>query len=139
MISQSPESTFWNVISGQTRGSQQTRRGTDPRIDQPLWPCPVASTTDLDDAVAAAQTAFRGWADTDIARRQKVLLDLADILCAETELISGIICKETGKSVRDPAASQPGPCLIVVFANLLPEVYGGVGGRALNKLLEVQR
>ncbi|KAL2847135.1 aldehyde dehydrogenase domain-containing protein [Aspergillus pseudodeflectus] len=98
MISQDPEPTFWNVINGQTRGSQQTRRGTDPRLDQPIWPCPVASTTDLDDAVAAAQTAFRGWADTDIARRQKVLLDLADMLCGETELMSGIICKETGKS-----------------------------------------
>lgn len=91
---------FWNIIDGRNRGSQHTHHGIDPRTDAPLWPCPVASLEDLEDAVKAARTSFVSWATTGIQDRQQALLTLAEKLLAEKELISGIICKETGKSVR---------------------------------------
>jgi acyl-CoA reductase-like NAD-dependent aldehyde dehydrogenase len=102
MAAQDTEVVFYNIINGRNRASQRTHRGTDPRIDQPLWPCPVASRDDLDAAVAAARSVFRTWADTDIECRQRALLALAEMLVLEKELVSGIVCKETGKSVRTP-------------------------------------
>ncbi|KAL4734575.1 Aldehyde/histidinol dehydrogenase [Aspergillus similis] len=74
---QESQIAFWNIINGETRGSQRRHRGTDPRTGQLLWSCPVASKDDLDGAANAAQTAFRNWANMDIAY---------------------IICTETGKS-----------------------------------------
>ncbi|KAL3451469.1 aldehyde dehydrogenase domain-containing protein [Aspergillus insuetus] len=97
-IRDTTEIASYNIINGRNRARQRTHRGTDPRTDQPLWPCPVASKDDLDDAVAAARSVFRTWADTDIQCRQQALLALADMLAVEKELISGIVCRETGKS-----------------------------------------
>jgi acyl-CoA reductase-like NAD-dependent aldehyde dehydrogenase len=56
--------------------------------------------------VKAARAAFVSWADTDIQYRQKALLALAERLFVDKELISGIICKETGKSVRKSTMAE---------------------------------
>lgn len=95
-----PQIEFCNVINGELRARQYTHRGTDPRNNQPLWPCPIASREDLNDAVTAARSAFRTWGKADIGYRQRALLALANRLSDQKELISGIICRETGKSVR---------------------------------------
>ncbi|OJJ65112.1 hypothetical protein ASPSYDRAFT_138620 [Aspergillus sydowii CBS 593.65] len=95
---QAPQIEFCNVINGELRASQYTHRGTDPRNNQPLWPCPIASREDLNDAVTAARSAFRTWGKADIGYRQRGLLALANRLSEQKELISGIICRETGKS-----------------------------------------
>ncbi|RAO67604.1 uncharacterized protein BHQ10_003616 [Talaromyces amestolkiae] len=90
--------SFWNIVDGHNRGSQHTHHGIDARTDAPLWPCPVASLEDLDDAVKAARTSLVSWAATDIKDRQQALLALAERLLVEKELVSGIISRETGKS-----------------------------------------
>lgn len=97
---QDPQVQFWNIINGKLRASQHTHRGADPRNGQLLWPCPIASREDLNDAVTAARSAFDTWGKTDIKYRQRALLALADRLSDEKELISGIVSRETGKSVR---------------------------------------
>jgi acyl-CoA reductase-like NAD-dependent aldehyde dehydrogenase len=120
---------FYNIINGRRRAtSQRTHRGTDPRSDQPLRPCPVASKDDLDDAVAAARSAFRTWADTDIECRQRALLALANLLVVEKEMVSGIVCRETGKSVRTRAELNCSG-LLTLTRMLDAEIHGGVGGR----------
>ena len=90
---------FCNIINGELRGGDQKGHGVNPRTEDPLWAFPIASRQDLDDAVKAAQDAFQKWSRTDIKERQQVLLEIAGALSREKDLISGIVSKETGKSV----------------------------------------
>lgn len=89
---------FHNIINDELRGSSETHRVTDPRTEEELWECPVASTQDFEHAVAAAQTAFVAWSQTTVAERQALLVQLADVLRENKEELAGILMKETGKS-----------------------------------------
>lgn len=90
---------FYNVINDELRGSPQTHRVTDPRTEEELWPCPIATDADFDDAVAAAQRAFATWSQTTVAERQAALVRLADVLRDNAEELASILMRETGKSV----------------------------------------
>ncbi len=89
---------FFNTINDELRGSADVHHVTDPRTEEPLWPCPVATTQDFEDAVAAAQAAFVTWGQTTVAERQALLIKLADIIKAHADELATILMKETGKS-----------------------------------------
>lgn len=91
---------FYNIINDELRGSDNTHQVTDPRTEEGLWPCPIASTQDFEDAVAAAQRAFKTWSKTTVAERQALLVKLADVIKENAEELANILAKETGKSVR---------------------------------------
>ena len=90
---------FYNIINDELRGSEKTHQVTDPRTEEELWPCPVATTDDFEDAVAAAQRAFATWSKTTVPERQALLVKLADVLKENAEELASILMKETGKSV----------------------------------------
>jgi acyl-CoA reductase-like NAD-dependent aldehyde dehydrogenase len=90
---------FYNVVNDELRGSAETHRVTDPRTEEELWPCPIATTQDFEDAVAAAQKAFRTWSQTTIPERQALLVKLAKVIEENSEELASILMKETGKSV----------------------------------------
>lgn len=93
------EPQFFNIINDELRGSETTQRVTDPRTEEELWPCPVATTQDFEDAVAAARRAFTTWGQTTVAERQALLVKLADVVKENGEELASILMKETGKSV----------------------------------------
>ncbi len=93
---------FHNIINDELRGSETTHKVTDPRTEEPLWPCPVASTQDFEDAVAAAQDAFKTWGRTTVPERQALLVKLAENLQEHAEELTEILRKETGKSASSP-------------------------------------
>ncbi|KAL2160176.1 hypothetical protein VTH06DRAFT_1832 [Thermothelomyces fergusii] len=89
---------FFNVVNDELRSSDNVHRGTDPRTEEELWPCPIASTQDLEDAVAAAQEAFKTWSLTTVEERQALLVKLADVIRDNAEELASILMRETGKS-----------------------------------------
>ncbi|KAJ4306771.1 hypothetical protein N0V88_000138 [Collariella sp. IMI 366227] len=89
---------FYNIVNDELRGSQQTHSVTDPRTEEELWECPVATTQDFEDAVTAAQEAFATWSQSTVAERQALLVKLADVLKENAEELASILMKETGKS-----------------------------------------
>ncbi|KAI1122792.1 aldehyde dehydrogenase-like protein [Nemania abortiva] len=89
---------FYNIIDGKQRGSEVNEQVVDPRTEESLWDVPVASAKDLDDAVDAANRAFKTWKLTTQAERSKVLQDIADCLRANKEVLAHVHSKETGKS-----------------------------------------
>ena len=93
------EPQFFNIINDELRGSETTHRVTDPRTEEELWPCPVATTQDFEDAVEAARRAFTTWGQTTVAERQALLVKLADVVKENGEELASILMKETGKSV----------------------------------------
>ncbi|KAK0634666.1 aldehyde dehydrogenase domain-containing protein [Bombardia bombarda] len=89
---------FFNIINDEERGSEETHAVTDPRTEEDLWPCPVATEADFEDAVAAAQKAFPAWSKTTVPERQAALVKLAAILEEHLEELTDILSKESGKS-----------------------------------------
>ena len=89
---------FFNIIDGKARGAKESHQSIDPRTEEPLWDAPLASTQDLDDAVAAARRAFKTWKNSTQAERQEKIEAAAR--CAEDnmDLLTGILMRETGKS-----------------------------------------
>ncbi|KAK4032574.1 Aldehyde/histidinol dehydrogenase [Parachaetomium inaequale] len=89
---------FYNIINDELRGSKDTHRVTDPRTEEELWPCPIATPQDFEDAVAAAQQAFTAWSQTTVPERQALLVKLADVIRDNGDELASILMKETGKS-----------------------------------------
>src|SRR5690348_6877275 len=89
---------FYNIINDELRSSDKTHAVTNPRTEDSLWPCPIASTDDFEEAVAAAQKAFLTWGRTSVAERQAALVKLADVLEEHSQELGEILSQETGKS-----------------------------------------
>ncbi|KAK3490397.1 Aldehyde/histidinol dehydrogenase [Neurospora hispaniola] len=93
------ELEFHNIINDTPRSSPTTHTVTDPRTESPLWPCPIASPADFEDAVASAQIAFKTWKLTPLSERQALLTKLATNLEDHLPLLSQILARESGKSL----------------------------------------
>ncbi|KAI9830140.1 MAG: hypothetical protein M1819_005817 [Sarea resinae] len=87
--------TFHNVIGGQLRGAPRTYSGTNPVNKKTLWEAPVATSQDVDDAVAAAQEAFPAWSATEYATRTGLLEDFAKLYLAHSSQLTELLVAET--------------------------------------------
>lgn len=91
--------SFYNIINGERRTGPNVHRCTDPRTEEPLWDAPLASSEDLDEAVAAARAAQPSWGQTTLAHRQILLQRLGERLEEYRQELMDCLMKETGKSV----------------------------------------
>ena len=90
---------FFNIVNGEKRTSSVGHHAISPRTEETLWDAPIATVQDLDEAVSAAQTAQKTWANTTIAERQALLQKLSDRLETHRDELINIVMRETGKSV----------------------------------------
>lgn len=90
---------FFNTIDGERRSSGNNHRQTDPRTGEELWPAPISSAQDLDDAASSARRAFRTWGRSTIEGRVEALRQMSLTLMDNKEELMSILMKETGKSV----------------------------------------
>lgn len=91
--------SFYNIINGERRSSPNVHQCTDPRTEEPLWDAPLATSGDLDEAIAAARTAQPEWAKSSVAHRQILLKKLGERLGEHRQELVECLMKETGKSV----------------------------------------
>ena len=103
---------FFNIINNEKRGGAEVHQVTNPRTEEPLWDCPIASTQDLEDAIAAANKAFPAWSRTTVAERQALLVKMADVIQQNAAELIEILMQETGKSVSSSLCPSPArlPC-----------------------------
>lgn len=90
---------FNNIVNGEARTSIHLTSGIDPSTGSPLWDVPVASEEDFNQAVIAAQKAFKDWSWMSGKKRQGHLAELRDTLLHYREEMVELIIKETGKPV----------------------------------------
>ena len=64
---------FYNIIEGTTRDSSDQVYGINPATRGKLWPVPVATDTDIEDAVTSANKAFTTWSTTSVGQRKDLL------------------------------------------------------------------
>jgi acyl-CoA reductase-like NAD-dependent aldehyde dehydrogenase len=87
------------VINGQLKGSDSQYHGVNPFTEENLWPAPVASEQDLEEAVLAANIAFKRWQCTAIDERQTRCQEFAEALNAQKDAWTDLIIKEAGQPV----------------------------------------
>ena len=69
----------------------------------------LASTGDVDTAVASALAAYAGWADTSQAKRQSVMFNFRELLNARKGELADILTAEHGKVTPTRSARSPRP------------------------------
>jgi acyl-CoA reductase-like NAD-dependent aldehyde dehydrogenase len=99
--------TFYNIIDGSPVSTAETRHGINPATKQPNPNVPAASQQDLDNAVEAAQRAFKSWSQTTIEERRAALLAYADAYKKFTSDFAQLLTMEQGKPVSNPFLLPP--------------------------------
>lgn len=97
---------FYNTINGKSTTTEKTRHGTDPATEKQNPEVPIATKKDVDEAVAAAQEAFKTWSKTPWEERKRMVLAFADAFEKHAEDFSKLLTQEQGKPVRIPQISR---------------------------------
>ncbi|EXJ73244.1 aldehyde dehydrogenase (NAD+) [Cladophialophora psammophila CBS 110553] len=92
--------TFSNVIDGKLTSTEKTRHGINPATGKPNPEVPVSTPDDVDKAVAAGKKAFKAWAKTPYAERQKAMLAFADAMEKEKDGFAKMLTQEQGKPLH---------------------------------------
>jgi acyl-CoA reductase-like NAD-dependent aldehyde dehydrogenase len=90
---------FQNIINGKKSSTAETRHGINPATAKPNPEVPVSTQTDVDNAVAAAQEAFKTWSEVPLAERANALRAFADGLEPYAEDFAKLLTQEQGKPV----------------------------------------
>src|SRR5436190_5230790 len=93
---------------------------------------PMSTAKDLNDAVRAAKSAFRGWSKTPIKERVQVFFRYKYLLEKHLKELSGLVQEENGKTYSEASAEIEKSIELTEFACSLPQLITG-------ELLEVSR
>lgn len=84
-------------------GGSDTIDVLDPATDQPVATVPMADAATVGAAIAAAASAFDGWAATPLSKRAHVLYRFRELLLANRSELAAMITGEHGKTLDDAA------------------------------------
>ena len=90
-------------IEGARREGASGRTGdvTDSATGEVIGEVPLASTEEVDAAVAAASAAFPGWRDTSLAKRTAIMFKMRELVLANQDELAKAIVNEHGKDYND--------------------------------------
>jgi acyl-CoA reductase-like NAD-dependent aldehyde dehydrogenase len=92
---------FKLLIGGDLVAGDHSMEVLNPASEAVLAICPRASRAQLDQAVAAAKSAFPSWAATPVAERQSALRAIADKVEQNAGELAHLLTREQGKPLRD--------------------------------------
>lgn len=92
-------SDYYNVIDGSLKSTHEVRHGINPATGEHLPPVPVSTFADVEDAVEAAQRAFRNWSRTSWVQRAEAVGNFADALEHHALDFAKLLTVEQGKPV----------------------------------------
>jgi malonate-semialdehyde dehydrogenase (acetylating)/methylmalonate-semialdehyde dehydrogenase len=114
-------------IDGDRRAGSSGRTSpvTDSATGEVTGEVALASTEEVDAAVAAASAAFPGWRDTSLARRTAVLFRFRELLNARKPELAAIITAEHGKVLDDALGEVSRGQEVVEYACGVPSLVRG--------------
>jgi malonate-semialdehyde dehydrogenase (acetylating) / methylmalonate-semialdehyde dehydrogenase len=117
--------THW--IGGRSWTGAAERRGDvhDPATGRITGHVDFATNAEVDQAVATAAAAFRGWRETSVARRTQVLFAFRELLNARREELAAIIVAEHGKVRSDALGEVARGIEVVEYACGIPQLLKG--------------
>jgi malonate-semialdehyde dehydrogenase (acetylating)/methylmalonate-semialdehyde dehydrogenase len=105
--------------------STETIQVLNPATQEILAHTPLGTETDVEEAVAAAQTAFVSWRKTPAVERVQYLFRFKTLLEAHQEEISRIITQEHGKTLIESRGSVRRAIQMVETACGIPSLLQG--------------
>jgi acyl-CoA reductase-like NAD-dependent aldehyde dehydrogenase len=111
------------TINGKAASSQETINVINPATGKAFAQAPDVTDAQLDEAVAAAQEAFKSWKRTPIEERQALMKKAGDAISANVKELAALFCREQGRPV-DLAAEEIGGAAAWCFtyAQMTPPV-----------------
>jgi len=97
----------------------------NPALGEVAARAPLASTAEVDAAVAAARAAFPGWSETPALRRARVLFRFKQLLDQHTDELAELITREHGKVLSDARGEVTRGIEVVEFACGAPHLLKG--------------
>src|SRR5437879_3120293 len=89
---------YSNIIGQERRAGNATFESRNPaRQSDLIGVFPRSSTTDVDDAVTAARTAYASWRLVPAPRRAEILFRAAETLARRKEELARLMTREMGK------------------------------------------
>jgi betaine-aldehyde dehydrogenase len=92
--------TIENFISGKSVGAGESEAVLNPATGETIAEAPLSNTETVDTAVAAAKTAFEGWALATPADRSLAMLKIADEIEARAEEFAQLESDDVGKPIE---------------------------------------
>jgi len=90
---------FHNTVDGKPRGGKDKHHGINPSTTEQLWPVPIGTQQDVDDAVVSAQKAFETWSEIPFEKRKETLKKFKEHYLSYADEMTDLLCAETGKPV----------------------------------------
>ncbi|HKN96055.1 MAG TPA: CoA-acylating methylmalonate-semialdehyde dehydrogenase [Pseudonocardiaceae bacterium] len=117
--------THW--IDGKTWDGQAERTGKvyDPATGQVTAQVDFAAPTEIDQAVAAAATAWQSWRSASLTTRANVLFAFRELLNQRKSELAAIITSQHGKVLSDAAGEVQRGLESVEYACGIPELLKG--------------
>ncbi len=114
-------------INGAPASGESTRTAPvfDPAIGSPSKNVVLASTADVDTAVAAANAAFPAWRDMSIAKRQNIMFNFRELLHKRSGELAEILTSEHGKVLSDAGGEIARGLEVVEYACSMPTLMKG--------------
>jgi len=116
-----------HYINGQPHSglSKRTQPVTNPATGHITGHVNLANAVDVNEAVAAAQAAFEGWANTPPLRRARVMFQFLNLLNQHRDTLAHMITAEHGKVFTDAQGEVTRGIEIVEFATGIPQLLKG--------------
>ncbi|BDG05392.1 CoA-acylating methylmalonate-semialdehyde dehydrogenase [Anaeromyxobacter oryzae] len=116
-----------HFIGGKARAGESGRASDvfNPATGAVTGRVALASAAEIDAAVAAAQRAFRPWAETSPLRRARVMFRFRELVERDLDRLAAIITAEHGKVLSDAKGEVQRGLEVVEFATGIPELLKG--------------
>jgi len=119
--------TINHFVAGEEFSGESDRLADvfDPALGVATKQVRLATTSDVDTAVAAAKAAFPEWAATSMTKRVQIVFKFRELLEAKKSELAAIITEEHGKVLSDAMGEITRGQEVVEFACGLPHLLKG--------------
>ncbi|MDP3329157.1 aldehyde dehydrogenase family protein, partial [Parvibaculum sp.] len=107
------------LINGKLVAGAKSMDVINPATEEVVASCSRASEAQLNEAVAAAKSAFPAWSATPIADRKKVLNAIADAIEANAPDLARLLTQEQGKPIGDATGEVYGTAAFFRYFTML--------------------
>ncbi len=128
-----PSGAYGQLIAGEEHASADRFAAIDPSTGQPWAELAQGTVADVDQAVAAARTAFRSWRRTTPAERQELLWRMADAVEADGARWARLLATENGRPIREASVADVPTCAAIL------RYFSGVGRGLHGEQIPVER
>jgi malonate-semialdehyde dehydrogenase (acetylating)/methylmalonate-semialdehyde dehydrogenase len=117
---------YQNIIGGNAvAGDMGTQPIYNPATGEQIAEVTLSSAAIVDQAVAAAEEALPGWANTPPLKRARVMFAYKELLEANLEKVAEAICTQHGKTLEDAKGEVIRGIEVVEFACGIPHLLRG--------------